>query len=127
MDELNQNIAENLLYPLWDCLSVEYKERYKKNIWEQFENGIRSAAYTAKLSIFLENIKKKLPIQLKSKYHQDIFETFNTTESQKILRRLREETTLLVMLVRINNEEVKEARRTIIEQKNILKTFKKSV
>lgn len=33
-------IAEKLLWPLWRCVSDDYKTKYKKDVWDHFENAV---------------------------------------------------------------------------------------
>lgn len=110
MNEITQQmIGEELLFPLFRCLGSEYKERYKKDIWEQFENNIRSAAYTAKLTTFFENITRSMPIVLERQYADPVVKIIQSKMDKTILNWLREETTYLVLLARMKNEERKEA------------------
>lgn len=104
-----EQVAERLIYPLFRCLDESYKTKYVRNIWEQFENGIRSAAYTSSLTVFLENITRKLPIEVQAKYLSEIMPIVQSGEDEQILDWLREETTYLTMLARLANQERKEA------------------
>lgn len=105
----HQALAEKLLWPLWRGIGDDFKDRYKKTIWEQFENNIRSAAYTAKLSTFLANITGRLSINIQAKHLQDVNEVVSSNLDREILTMLREETTYLVMIVHLKNQERKEA------------------
>ena len=90
-------------------MSDEYKVRYLRTIWEQFENGIRSAAYTSRLSTFLENITKHLPIEVQAKHLEEVMQVIQSGQDEQILNWLREETTYLIMLTRLENQNRKEA------------------
>lgn len=103
-----QALAEKLIFPLFRSISEDYKVRYVRNIWEQFENGIRAAAYTSKLNVFLENITSQLPIEIQAKYIQEISEVVSSGQDEIILDWLRDETTYLVMIARIMNQNRKE-------------------
>lgn len=104
----HQALAEKLLWPLWVGISSDYKSSYKKTIWEQFENNIRSAAYTAKMTTFLANITSRLNIVIQAKHLKSVNEVVSSQLDREILTMLREETTYLVMLVHIMNQERKE-------------------
>src|SRR5690606_41598815 len=54
------DIARDLLGPLWRGISSDYKSKYMRNIWEQFENNICSAAYTARLPNFMQHMRRRL-------------------------------------------------------------------
>lgn len=97
-----------MIYPLFRCLSEDYKRRYVRNIWEQFENGIRAAAYTGRLTVFLENITGTLPIEIQAQYLKGITGVIQSGQDEAILEWLREETTYLTMLARLMNQDRKE-------------------
>ena len=103
------DVADEFLYAFWRCMSDDYKERYKRNIWEQFENGVRSAAYTSRLTEFLTKIKKMLPIELQLQYMKAINKIVNSGCDKQVLNWIRNETAYLVMRVRIRNEERNDA------------------
>lgn len=103
-----QTIAIDLVYPLFRSLSEEYKVRYVRNIWEQFENAIRSAAYTGKLTAFLENITKILPIEVQAQYINSVMSVIQSGDDEHVLNTLREETTYIVMMARIENKTRKD-------------------
>ncbi|WP_414647349.1 hypothetical protein, partial [Chthonomonas sp.] len=41
-----QEIVDGLLWPIWRGVPPAYKKKYSRTIWEQFENQIRSSAYS---------------------------------------------------------------------------------
>ena len=98
--------ALRLLIPLWRGLDSDYKSKYARSIWAQFENNIKSAAYTATASKFYSNLCGKLPIALESSGLLDVQEALAVAgdEERKLLRQLREETATLALMVRLNNE-----------------------
>jgi hypothetical protein len=100
-----EQVAEGLLWPLWRCIEDSYKDRYKREIWDHFENAIRSAAYTAKLSTFLTNFKNRIPTNIEAQYMKRIRQVVDSGHDSEILNWLREETTYLVMITRLMNQE----------------------
>lgn len=102
-------VAEKLLWGLWRCVSDDYKKKYKKDVWEHFENAIKSGAYTGSLKVFLTNFQKRLPVDLQAQYTKDIISIIETNQDDQILDWLRSETTYLVMIVRLKNQDKKEA------------------
>lgn len=102
-------IADKLLWPLWRCVSDDYKTKYKKDVWEHFENAVKSAAYTGSMKVFLSNFQKRLPVDLQAQYAKDIMSIVNGGNDEEMLNLLRQETTYLVMVVRLRNQDRKEA------------------
>jgi len=104
-----ENTAEMMLWGLWRGLADEYKDRYKKEVWEHFENAVRAASYTDKLSIFIENFKRRLPCQIQSQHKKDLLKIVQSGKDYEVLDCLRTETTYIVLLVRVKNEDRKES------------------
>ena len=98
--------ALKLLIPLWRGLDSDYKSKYARSIWAQWESNIKSAAYTATASKFYSNLCGKLPIAIESSGLLDVQEALAVAgdEERRLLRQLREETATLALMVRINNE-----------------------
>ncbi len=104
-----QQVAEKLLWPLWRCISDDYKKRYSREIWDHFENAVRSAAYTGKLRAYLTNFQARIPTEMQAQYSHDIISVIDSGCDEEILNWLREETTYLILIVRLMNQERKEA------------------
>ena len=99
-------IVELLLWPCWKGSSDSYKAKYARTIWQQFEEKVRSAAYTASPTKFLESLRAKMDIEI----HRDDLALVNQAmqlEPRATLSALRKETTALVIMVRLLNEERK--------------------
>jgi len=109
MSKITQkDVAEKLLWSLWRCVDDLYKQKYLTNIWEQFENAIRSASYTNSLKKFISHIVTRIPITVQAKYQKDVLEIVDSGEDERVLDWLRAETTYMVMLVRVMNQERRE-------------------
>jgi hypothetical protein len=104
----DEEVASNLLTPLWRGISVDYKGKYARNIWQQFEDNIRSAAYTARASEFLSKVVARLGITIAADDVKQVSELVGSGQDRALLKMLRDDTTLLVLLVRADNEERKE-------------------
>lgn len=104
-----ENVAEQLLWPLWRCVTDDYKSRYKREIWDHFENAVRAAAYTGSLRTYLANFQQRIPCELQAQYMKDIKSVIDKNCDPEILDWLRDETTYMVMLVRLMNQERKES------------------
>lgn len=103
-------VAEQLLWPLWRSVTDDYKSRYKRDVWDHFENAVRSAAYTGSLRTYLSNFQGRIPCEIQAQYMRDIIMIVESGCDDDILNWLRDETTYIVMLVRIRNQERKEAK-----------------
>lgn len=102
----DEQLATDLLTPLWRGISPDYKRKYARSIWQQFEDNLRSAAYTGHLSTFYAKIVQRLDILLHKDDTEKVAAILHGEDKAK-LKMLREETTLLVLLVRVSNEERK--------------------
>lgn len=113
----HQAIANNLLGPLWSGIDADYKRKYSYSIWQQFEDQIRSAAYTGLLSTFLSKITQRLGILIEGKDAERVNAVVRSGEDKAILKSLRDETTMLVLMVRLVNEEKREELKLKKERK----------
>lgn len=102
-------VAEKLLWGLWRSIQEDYKTQYPREIWEHFENALRSASYTDSLKVFLTNFQRRIPIDIQAKYNKDILTVVEAGEDYTVLNWLRTETTYLAILVRLRNQERKES------------------
>lgn len=104
----HDELAESLIAPLWRGISNDYKRKYSLKIWQQFEDNLRSAAYTSRASEFLSRITTRLGIEIAAADVKKVADTINSGADKQILKMLREDSSLLVLLVRVANEEKKE-------------------
>lgn len=100
-----QEMAADLLEVLWRAVPNDYKSRYRRAIWEQFENTIRAAAYTNNLGKFVNSACLKLNAGIQAKDTQRAEEILNSGNDKALLKLFREETTLIVLMVRVRNQE----------------------
>jgi hypothetical protein len=106
---INQEIiANSLLWPLWRCVADDYKDKYKKDVWEHFENAIKSASYTDSMKVFLGNFQKRIPVDMDPEYTREILSVIDAGCDEQVLNWLRTESTYIVMIVRIRNQERRE-------------------
>ena len=95
-----------LLYAIWRGIPNDYKSRYRRNIWQQFEDRIRSKAYTSNLGEFINSLCLSFGVKVSNEGRvlmMDVLEKL--TDDHAVLKMLREETLLLVMLVQETNEQ----------------------
>ncbi len=109
MTELHDKVAELLLI-IWRGVPLDYRRKYL-NIWEQFENNIRAAAYTSNLGKFVNSLCLKMNADAgKNKDERLRAERLlRECNSREVLKLLREETTLLVLIVRVAVQERRDA------------------
>jgi hypothetical protein len=96
--------ALQLVAPLWRGLDPDYKGKYRRTIWGQFENQIRSAAYTTTLSLWYSRICARLPIDLREADGAAVQAIVLGGEDRTLLRLLRDEAPTLVTMLRVENE-----------------------
>jgi len=101
--------ALRLLIPIWRGLDSNYKSKYARSIWQQFEDNIRSAAYTSTLSRFFNNLSSRLEIAIDAAGLTDVQAALAVTGAAErtLLRQLRDETSTLALMVRLENEKSK--------------------
>jgi hypothetical protein len=104
-----EKVAEELLWGLWRSVTEDYKCQYPREIWNHFENALRSASYTDSLKVFSTNFQRRIPIDIQAQYNKNILSVVEAGEDDKILNWLRSETTYLTMLVRLRNQDRKES------------------
>lgn len=116
MDELKQQAIE-LLAILWRGMPADYKSRYRMNIWDQFRDQIRSAAYTSSLDRCISSLCQKLNCDIgrNADDRERAEEILNSADDRAILKLLRDETTVLVLHVRVANQ----ARRKEWEEEHL--------
>lgn len=121
MDKLKEQ-ATDLLWTIWRGTPAEYKRRYRRNIWQQFEDRVRSAAYTSNLGKFANLLCLNLGATLgKAQIDRDTAEAvLNSGNDRELLKLLRDETALIVLMVRLRNDQAKEAYE---EKKSIFKEW----
>jgi len=109
--------VQALLIPIWRGIPTDYKSRYRRKIWQQFEDNIRSAAYTASLSHFVSNLCSRLQVSLRTVDVATLNGIVHGGRDRELLRLLREEATIVVLMVRVENEKRKaEWARTLAER-----------
>lgn len=108
-EQLSQEeVADLLLWGLWRSIHEDYKMKYPRDIWEHFENAIKSASYTGSLKGFLSLFQRRIPLDLQAQYVKDIRKVVDANQDEEILNWLRTESTYMMMLVRLRNQQRKE-------------------
>lgn len=108
-EQLSQEeVADLLLWGLWRSIHEDYKMKYPRDIWEHFENAIKSASYTGSLKGFLSLFQRRIPLDLQAQYVKDVKKVVDANQDEEILNWLRTESTYMMMLVRLRNQQRKE-------------------
>jgi len=99
--------AADLLELIWRGIATDYKSRYRMTIWQQFEDQVRSAAYTSRLGTFINMLCLKLQagVGTRAEDREKVNGILNGGQDRALLKLIRDETTLLVLMVRIRNQE----------------------
>ena len=106
MEEKYQ-IAAQLLTPIWKAISADYKAKYARNIWQQFEDNVRAAAYTQNLSKFYSRLCSRLGTEIQSADVEAVRDVLALGRDRELLRLMRDEAATVVLLVRVENEKRK--------------------
>ena len=101
-----------MLAAIWRGIPNDYKSRYRRNIWQQFEDNVRSSAYTSNLGKFVSSLCLKLQAQISGENSMNVEQVLNGGHDRVLLKLLREETTLIVLMVRVANQDRQEAWRS---------------
>lgn len=107
-------VAKQLLWPLWLCVNDEYKSKYRRDVWEHFENAVRSAAYTGLLRQYITNFQARIPCTLQVQHIKSIQPVIDSGMDYDILCWLRDETSYMVMHCRLMNQDRKELRAQML-------------
>lgn len=89
---------------------MDYKSRYRMSIWQQFEDRVRSAAYTSSLGRFVNSLCLSLGAAIGTNKldREKADRILNSGNDGALLKLLRDETTLVVLMVRVANQERRE-------------------
>lgn len=98
-----------MLDVVWRGIPNSYKSRYRRNIWRQFEDNVRSAAYTSNLGKFINSLCSNLSVEIRGVNDVELVnDALREGSDRTLLKLMREETTLLVLMVRLWNQERRE-------------------
>jgi hypothetical protein len=110
-------IAADMLEVIWRGVGNEYKSKYRQTIWQQFENVIRGSSYTNNLGRFINTVCLKFDVQIQVKDVGQLENILNSGQDKSLLKILRDETTLIVLMVRVRSQKQREAYVTVFEKK----------
>lgn len=100
----------SLAWMLWRGIDPDYKRKYARVIWDQFQARLRDEALTTnRLSKYVNQIQLKFPTMSWGD-QQELAEEdkiLSAGTDRELLRAFREDTALIVVKVRLRNEERK--------------------
>jgi len=102
-----------LAWALWRGMDSDYKRKYARVIWDQFQVRIAGEAQTTNsLSKYVNQLCSKLGVGQLGDGDElaELDAILNCGQDRAILRAMREDTALIVLKVRLLNEERKEER-----------------
>lgn len=104
-----QSACVGIAWALWRGMSADYKRRYARVIWDQFQGRLAGEAQTtSNLGQYVNSLCSKLQVvQLPKESIEELDEIFESNNDRAILRMMREETALIVVKIRVMNEERK--------------------
>ena len=109
--------AVDLLEVIWRGIPNEYKKRYRTSIWQQFEDNIGASTYTSSLGKFVTRLCRKLQASLgRNQMDRETIDTvLNLGKDRELLQLYRDETTRLVLYVRLLQQMRREAWQKLLE------------
>lgn len=113
-DELPQDDVEkaafNVLYHVWRGIDSDFKSKYKRDIWRIFEDRVRVAAnQNGSVRRFVDQLGRMLASDIgRNAEARDEMLAALKADDRQVLRRVRQEASYLVLLVRFEMQKVKE-------------------
>ncbi len=108
------DLCAHLAWYLWRGMDKAYKQKYARVIWDQFQNRLQGEAMTtANLGQYVNSLCSKLGVHALgiSEDLEVLDSILNCGEDRAILRMFREEAALIVVRVRLWNEQRREELR----------------
>lgn len=111
-EQLRQN-AVSLVSVVWHGINFNnINSRRRMKIYEEYENKIKSASMTGKISIFLNKLCEKMDSNISDADAPKVLEVIRGIEAQdldlELLDILRSESAYIILLMREANNELKE-------------------
>ena len=107
MIEEREREAIDLLKALWRGTNSELKAKYARTVWTQYEETVRASAYTDRLSVFTDVLCRKMDalVGRTDAERARCQVILSGGHDRELLKLLREETTFLVLSVRVELQE----------------------
>lgn len=107
--EFHEKIAEELLFPLWQCVDEKFKTDNPKDVWRYFENFIKTSATSSNLTQFFGAFKRLCPFEWLNKHEKTVLSFIKNQSSDDVLEILRgDDCAFVILLTRQLNQERKQ-------------------
>ena len=113
-----EEIAENLLFPIWRCIDEDFKNKYKGDAWGIYENFLKTSACNENLKQFFEKLKRLMPMNWQHQYESQILSVLQSGKDNEVLNTIRTGCSYLVLLTRALNNERKQTLKEKYENVN---------
>lgn len=120
--EKEQQIVYDFLMPIWESVSADYKRKYVKNIWAQFEGMLKSASACNTLPAFYQKLCRRVDINPNKENGKKITDYIgrNNGIDTETLTIIRKQTSYLTLVLRSLNEARKEeSKNKLADQKSL--------
>lgn len=108
--KLHQETADNLLFPLWQCVDEKFKTDNPKDVWRYFENFIKTSATSPSLTSFFGAFKRLCPFVWQHKHEKTVLNFIKNANTDDVLEILRgDDCAFVILLTRQLNEERKQS------------------
>jgi hypothetical protein len=104
-------MAVTLAWALWRGMDADYKRKYARVVWDQFQTRLQGEAMTtADLGQYVSSVSSKLGVAHLGEGGdlEEIDAILRAGQDRPVLRALRDRTALVVVRVRLLNEARKE-------------------
>jgi hypothetical protein len=103
--------ARDIVLAIWNCIDWDGVGASRRmNIYNELASKIRSAALTDTLEHFFENLCRKMGV--KSVSNESILQTITKADARSLLRLYREETQIIILMLR-THQEIKKQKREL--------------
>jgi hypothetical protein len=117
-----EEMASEFIVPIWQSVDSDYKRKYALNIWQQFEDSLKSSASVKDLSSFYSRLKRRLNIEPNKENASKIVNFIARYDNSKeVMDILRTKSPYIVLVCRAINEQAKEARELKKDKPNQIK------
>lgn len=118
----HQTIASDLIGPLWRGIPEEWKRRYRRDVWTQFETRMRLSARAKTIGVFVERMSSYFGISIPSTDLKRFDAAVAEAQSQgrDVLRLIGRECSLITTMVRVEAQQRRDAKQALRESQEEL-------
>lgn len=97
--KLHREVAEQLIFPMWQCVDEKFKTDSPKDVWRYFENFIKTSATSSSLPEFFGAFKRLCPFTWLHKHEKTVLEFLEKANDDNVLEILRGDDCAFVILL----------------------------